>query len=91
MNPDVIGYIAATLTTLCFAPQAIKTLKTRDTESLSLAMYSMFTVGVLLWFVYGVMRGDWVIITANIFTELLAVPILVLKVLEVARKRKKIE
>ena len=53
ITSNMIGYAAAILTTISFLPQAIMTIRTRDTESLSLAMYSSFTLGVLLWLVYG--------------------------------------
>jgi len=76
----MIGYAAAILTTLSFLPQAIMTIKTRDTESLSLAMYSSFTLGVLLWLVYGFFIGNKVIIYANSITLLLAFIILSVKV-----------
>ncbi|MGZ8144685.1 MAG: SemiSWEET family sugar transporter, partial [Methylosarcina sp.] len=41
--PEIIGYIAAILTTASFLPQAILTIKTKDTDSLSLSMYATFT------------------------------------------------
>lgn len=80
ITPEVIGYLAAFLTTFSFAPQALLTLKTRDTKTLSLGMYSMFAMGVFFWLIYGLMINDWVIITANILTELLALPILGMKI-----------
>lgn len=74
--PDLIGYVAATLTTASFLPQAIMTLKTRDTASLSLGMYSLFTTGVLLWLIYGIYLANLAIILANAVTLLLAMLIL---------------
>ena len=47
ITPEMIGYVAGILTTTSFLPQAIMTLKTRDTESLSLGMYSIFTSGTV--------------------------------------------
>ena len=76
---DLIGYIAMSLTTSAFAPQALLTLKTHDVSGISLAMYASFTVGVALWLVYGLLRGDWPIIVGNSITLLLALLILVLK------------
>ncbi len=76
---DLIGYIAMSLTTSAFAPQALHTLKTHDVSGISLAMYASFTVGVALWLVYGLLRGDWPIIVGNSITLLLALLILVLK------------
>lgn len=78
--PDVIGYCAALFTTFSFLPQAILTLKTRDTKTLSLSMYSMFTLGVSIWIAYGIMRMDWVIIIANTVTLVFALMILAVKV-----------
>lgn len=79
----VIGYVAAFLTTFSFAPQALLTLRTRDTKTLSLGMYTMFTGGVFLWLLYGLMLGDWIIVLANTLTEMLAIPILLMKIYNV--------
>ena len=80
VTPEMIGYLAATLTTVSFLPQAILTLKTKDTESLSLSMYSIFTLGVLFWLIYGIYRSDRAIIFANAITLLLAASILSFKI-----------
>ena len=85
--PEIIGYIAATLTTASFLPQAILTIKTKDTESLSLSMYSMFTLGVLCWLIYGVYIADEAIIVANAITFVLAASILSFKIYNVIFKK----
>ncbi|GAB6140908.1 SemiSWEET transporter [Methylosoma difficile] len=77
--PDLVGYVAAVLTTVSFLPQAIMTIKTKDTQSLSLTMYSLFTLGVLLWLFYGIFIDDKAIIFANSITFLLALIILCFK------------
>lgn len=74
-----IGYAAATLTTLSFVPQAWHTFQTRDVRGISLGMYSAFTLGVLLWLLYGVMIGAWPVIVANFITLALAASILTMK------------
>jgi MtN3 and saliva related transmembrane protein len=79
MNQDWLGYAAALLTTLAFVPQAIKTIRTRDTRDLSLWMYLIFTIGIALWFLYGIAIGSWPMILANSVTFLLAATILILK------------
>lgn len=81
--PEMIGYLAATLTTVSFLPQAILTIRTKDTESLSLSMYSMFTLGVFCWLVYGVCISNKVIIVANTITLALASLILSFKIYNV--------
>jgi MtN3 and saliva related transmembrane protein len=80
ITSNMIGYAAAILTTISFLPQAIMTIRTRDTESLSLAMYSSFTLGVLLWLVYGFFIENKVIIYANSVTLILAAIILSVKI-----------
>ncbi|MGZ4958059.1 MAG: SemiSWEET transporter [Methylomonas sp.] len=77
---EIIGYAAATLTTTSFLPQAIMTIKTRDTESLSLSMYSLFALGVLLWLVYGIYLSNEAIIVSNAVTLVLAAVILGVKI-----------
>ncbi|MGZ5790017.1 MAG: SemiSWEET transporter, partial [Burkholderiaceae bacterium] len=63
-----------------FLPQAIMTIKTRDTESLSLSMYSLFALGVLLWLVYGIYLSNEAIIVSNAVTLVLAAVILGVKI-----------
>jgi MtN3 and saliva related transmembrane protein len=79
MTADWLGYAAATLTTLAFVPQAAQILRTRDTHSISLPMYLVFTIGVAFWLGYGWMLGSWPMIAANTVTFLLAAAILGLK------------
>lgn len=76
---DLVGYAAATLTTAAFLPQAWKTFRTRDVSGISLTMYSLFTLGVALWLVYGVMQGAWPIIVANAITLALSCAVLAMK------------
>lgn len=76
---DSLGYAAATLTTVSFLPQVWLTFRTRNVSGISLGMYSVFTLGVLLWLIYGVMLMAWPLILANTITLLLAVSILWMK------------
>lgn len=80
LSIENLGYLAAFCTTVSFLPQAILTIRTRNTQSLSLFMYSLFTLGVLLWLVYGIDIGDFAIIWANAITLVFAVIILSCKV-----------
>ncbi|MCK5831059.1 MAG: SemiSWEET transporter [Methylococcales bacterium] len=83
---EILGYCAAFLTTSSFLPQAFLTLKTRDTRSLSLSMYTLFTTGVLLWLIYGIQKLDYAIIFANSITLLLSASILGFKIYNVIYK-----
>ncbi|WP_035384107.1 SemiSWEET transporter [Ferriphaselus sp. R-1] len=76
---DWIGSIAATLTTVAFVPQVWQVWRTRHTHDISLGMYAIFTCGVAMWLVYGLLLGAWPIIIANAITVLLAGAVLVMK------------
>ncbi len=75
----LLGYIAGALTTISFVPQVIKAWKTKSTQDISLGMFLIFTLGVLLWLVYGILRFDLPIIAANSVTVTLALLILMMK------------
>lgn len=79
MSGEWLGYAAAVLTTSSFLPQALKTIRSRDTRGISLLMYVVFTVGVGFWFCYGVVLHSWPMLVANAITFLLAATILALK------------
>jgi MtN3 and saliva related transmembrane protein len=76
---EIIGYCAAFLTTIAFLPQAIQSWRTRDLSGISVGMYSLFTAGVGLWLIYGLIIEKWPLILANAVTFALALSILVLK------------
>ena len=77
---DIVGSLAAILTTISFLPQAWHSFKTKDVSGVSLGMYSVFTVGVALWLVYGLLLRAWPIVVANVITLALAVAILGMRV-----------
>lgn len=76
----MIGAIAAFLTTFSFVPQVIKVLKTKETASISLGMYSMSILGIFLWMIHGIRIGDMAITAANGVTSILAAIILICKI-----------
>ena len=76
---ELLGFSAAFLTTLCWLPQALRTLRTKDTRSLSLITQGALTVGVGLWLLYGFLTGDAPLIFANSITFVLVSAILAMK------------
>jgi MtN3 and saliva related transmembrane protein len=72
----ILGFVAATLTTIAFAPQAIKVYKTKRTEDISILMYISFVSGVVLWMLYGFLVGDLAVLICNVVTFMLASPVL---------------
>ena len=76
----IIGFMAAFCTTTSFLPQAIQTIKTKDTKGISLSMYSLFTFGSVLWLTFGIMSLNYPVAIANGITLILALVILTYKI-----------
>ncbi|TGM78532.1 hypothetical protein EHR04_01840 [Leptospira levettii] len=79
---NLIGYVAAFLTTVSFLPQVLRVVMTKQTRDISRNMYIMFFFGVVLWFVYGVLKSDFPIILANLVTLFFVTIILYYKINE---------
>jgi MtN3 and saliva related transmembrane protein len=76
---DIIGATGATLTTLCWLPQAVKVIREKETRAISLPATAAFTLGVVLWLIYGLVIGDGPLIGSNAITLLLMMVILSMK------------
>ncbi len=80
MNPEIIGGIAATLTSAAYIPQTIKIFREKNTRGISLGMYVMIICGICMWMVYGLMIGSISLVVANSLTFILAGTILFMKI-----------
>lgn len=69
---EIVWFVAAFLTTTSFLPQALKTIKTKKTEGLSLTMYSLFVIWVFTWLMYWILTKSNPIIIANLITLILS-------------------
>jgi len=77
---NIIGFMAAIGTTAAFIPQVIQSLKTKSTTDINLAMYIIFSTGVFLWLVYGLLIHSYPVILANFITLIIALAVLLTKV-----------
>ncbi|MVT71191.1 hypothetical protein GPL21_39815 [Bradyrhizobium pachyrhizi] len=75
----LIGFAAATCTTVAYAPQFIKVWKTRSARDISLSMFLVMVLGLALWLIYGLLSGDAPLVAANAITMVLAGAILFMK------------
>ena len=82
----VVGGLAAVASTSSFAPQAWKIIRTRETKDISAGTYSLTVFGFVLWFVYGILLGQWPLILTNGICLCFAVFILVMKLLPASGK-----
>ncbi|UPT65304.1 MAG: SemiSWEET transporter [Sphingobacteriales bacterium JAD_PAG50586_3] len=76
---DVIGHVAAFLTTVSFVPQVVRVVQTKSTKDISLGMFLLMASGVTLWLIYGLMIMQWPLIMCNGATILLVMVILYYK------------
>lgn len=76
---DLIGYVAATCTTLSFLPQLVRVLRLRSAREISLGMFLIFSIGTALWLTYGLLSHSRPVVAANAVTFVLSMSILVLK------------
>jgi len=77
---DVLGYISATLTTIAFLPQIIKTVQTKSAKDVSMGMFVLFTIGVFLWIIYGILTRTYPVLIANAVIFCLALAQILLKI-----------
>ncbi|QSA97543.1 SemiSWEET transporter [Methylococcus sp. EFPC2] len=76
---DLLGMLAGTLTTVSFVPQVIKTWKSRSAKDISYGMFTLFSLGVLLWLAYGLTIQSTPIVVSNLVTLILALGIILMK------------
>ena len=77
---EIVGLIAAFLTTSAYVPQAYKTWKTKSAGNISLTMYISMFVGIILWLIYGIHLNSFAMILANCITAILTLIIIGFKV-----------
>jgi MtN3 and saliva related transmembrane protein len=76
---ELVGSVAATITTFAWLPQISKILRDRQATDISWATTGALAAGVVLWVVYGVFIGSWPVILSNVVTFLFIATILGLK------------
>ena len=62
----LIGLSAAFITSSSFLPQIFRCYRLKSSRDISLTMLMVLLLGLALWLIYGLMRGDPVIIIANV-------------------------
>ena len=82
LSAEFVGYLAAGLTTASFSPQKVKKLRSGDTKAISLGKYALFTSGVALWSLYGLLMNDGPELAANLITLIPAAIVLQPKIVE---------
>jgi MtN3 and saliva related transmembrane protein len=77
---DIIGLVAGLLTTTAFIPQVLKIYRTKSGKDISARMFSLFSVGIVLWLIYGILLRSLPLILSNVVTLVLSLTIIGLKI-----------
>jgi MtN3 and saliva related transmembrane protein len=77
---DIIGLVAGLLTTTAFIPQVVKIYRTKSGNDISARMFSLFSAGIVLWLIYGILLRSLPIILSNAVTLVLSLTIIALKI-----------
>jgi MtN3 and saliva related transmembrane protein len=84
---EILGFIAAILTTMSFLPQALRIRRQRSAADVSLTMYLMMVTGQALWLIYGFVIGSPSLIAANVVSISFVSWVLVMKFQDIRRQR----
>ncbi len=76
----IVGGLAAAFSTVSFAPQAFKMIRSRDTSGISTGTYALTVAGFILWSTYGILLGAWPLIVSNTICLALSAFILTMKI-----------
>ena len=76
---DSIGLVAGLLTTTAFIPQVLKIYRSKSGKDISARMFSLFSAGIVLWLVYGILLRSLPLILSNAVTLVLSLTIIALK------------
>lgn len=87
-STTILGAAAAIASTISFAPQAWRIIRTVDTKAISTGMYIVTVIGFALWTGYGVALGQWPLVASNSICLLLSGFILVMKLLPTTKKKR---
>ena len=79
-NLDILGLVATAFTTSSFIPQVWTTWRSKDVSGISLPTYLIITIGLFLWLVYGILKGDMPLMVANAVMVVLTGAITVMKI-----------
>ena len=50
---ELFGYLAGICTAICFLPQTLQTIRSKDVRGLSMTSYIIYCTGLISWILYG--------------------------------------
>lgn len=85
---DIFGYLASICMILGYLPQAIVTMRTRDTDGIAMPTFIMLGLGSVFFVINGILWGNVPLVITNVITTICSVIIFVIKIINDSRKRR---
>ena len=85
----IIGYLAAICMVLGYLPQAIYTIRTRDTDGIAMPTFLLLGFGSIFFVIQGIMLGNWPLMITNTITTVSSAIVFGIKIHNDRRKKKK--
>lgn len=85
---SLFGWLASICMILGYLPQAIVTIRTRDTDGIALPTFVMMGLGSLFFIVQGILLSNWPLAVTNIITLTCSAIIFSIKIYNDTRKKR---
>lgn len=80
MWAEIFGYSAAVCMILGYLPQAVTTIRTRDTDGIALPTFCMMGLGAIFFIVQGLILSNWPLVITNVITAACSIIVFAIKV-----------
>jgi len=77
---NIVGYAAAICMVCGYLPQAVHTIRTRDTDGIAMPTFLLLAFGSIFFVIQGLMLGNWPLIITNTITTVSSVIVFAIKV-----------
>ena len=85
---NIIGYAAAICMICGYLPQAIYTIRTRDTDGIAMPTFLLLGAGSVFFVVQGLMLSNWPLVITNSITTISSAIVFAIKIYNDRRKRR---
>ncbi len=77
---NIVGYAAAICMVCGYLPQAIYTIRTRDTDGIAMPTFLLLAFGSIFFVIQGCMLGNWPLIITNTITTVSSAIVFAIKI-----------
>ena len=85
---NIIGYAAAICMICGYLPQAIYTIRTRDTDGIAMPTFLLLGAGSVFFVVQGLLLSNWPLVITNSITTISSAIVFAIKIYNDRRKRR---